>query len=75
VMEAAMALAKLDGYPETETDHADMERQFPQLKGQFLIDRDGTVRWAHIECADDGLAGMGKFPSLDEILGAARALA
>ena len=51
-----------------------MERQWPQLKGQFLIDRDGIVRWANIECATEGLAGIGKFPSDEEILTAARAL-
>ena len=50
-----------------------MERQWPQLKGQFLIDRDGIVRWANIECAE-GMAGLGKFPSDEEILTAARAL-
>src|SRR5438309_10426404 len=33
VMEAAMATAKRDGYPGTEIDRADQERQFPQLKG------------------------------------------
>ena len=59
--------------PRTETDQADMERQWPQLKGQFLIDRDGIVRWANIECAE-GFAGVGKFPSEEEILAAARAL-
>jgi len=53
---------------------ADMSRQFPQPKGQFLIDRDGIVRWANIECAVDGLAGVGKFPPEEEILRAARAL-
>jgi peroxiredoxin len=74
VMEAAAAVAKLDGYTENETDHTDMERQWPQLKGQFLIDREGIVRWANIECAADGLAGVGKFPSGDEILTAARTL-
>ena len=52
-----------------------MQRQWPQLKGQFLIDRDGIVRWANIECGTEGMAGIGKFPSLDEILSAARALA
>ncbi len=72
IPEAAAAVAKLDGYQETDTDHADMERQFPQLKGQFLIDRDGIVRWASIECGSEGLAGAGKFPSGDEILTAAR---
>ena len=74
IPEAAATIAKLDGYKENETDHADMEQQWPQLKGQFLIDRDGIVRWANIECAVEGLAGVGKFPSEEEILTAARAL-
>lgn len=75
IIEAATAVARLDGYTETKTDQADMERQWPQLKGQFLIDRDGIVRWANIECAGEGLAGVGKFPPEEVILGAARALA
>lgn len=74
VADAAAALSKLDGYAENETDHADTERQWPQLKGQFLIDRDGIVRWVNVECATDGLAGLGRFPSEEEILTAARAL-
>jgi peroxiredoxin len=74
IAEAAAALAKADGYTENQTDKADMERQWPQLKGQFLIDRDGIVRWANVECATEGLAGAGKFPSAEEILTAARAL-
>jgi len=72
--EAAESLTRLDGYTETATDHADLERQWPQLKGQFLIDRDGIVRWASIECATEGLAGIGKFPSEEEILAAGQAL-
>jgi len=51
-----------------------MQRQWPQLKGQFLIDRNGIVRWANIECATEGVAGVGKFPSEAEIFAAARAL-
>jgi hypothetical protein len=39
-----------------------------QLKGQFLIDREGIVRWANVECAVEGLAGVGKFPTDAEIL-------
>jgi hypothetical protein len=50
-----------------------MQRQWPQLKAHYLIDRDGIVRWANIECAE-GLAGLGKSPSVDEILAVARAL-
>jgi len=74
IVEAATAVGRMDGYAATQTDQADMERQWPQLKGQFMIDRDGIVRWANIECATEGLAGMGKFPSRDEILTAARTL-
>lgn len=74
VEEAAAAIGKLDGYAGTETDQADLQRQWPQLKGQFLIDRDGIVRWANIECGNEGLAGLGKFPSRDEILTAARSV-
>jgi peroxiredoxin len=73
IVEAAAAMAKLDGYVGNETDRVDTERQWPQLKAQYLIDRDGRVRWANIECTE-GLAGLGKLPSVDEILTAARAL-
>jgi peroxiredoxin len=71
VSAAGQALAALDGYQTTPTDERDFARVFPQLKGQFLIVRDGIVRWAHIECEKEGLAGLGKFPSHDELLGAA----
>src|SRR5437870_4158449 len=74
VMEAAATTARMDSYAGTPTDQADMERQWPQLKGQFLIDRDGIVRWANIECAKEGLGGLGKNPPEDVILSAARAL-
>lgn len=72
--EASALVAKMDGYTTNETDAADVARQWPQLKGQFLVDSDGVVRWANIECANEGLAGIGKFPSTDIILAAARAL-
>jgi peroxiredoxin len=74
IMEAAMTLTKADGYVENQTDKAEMERQWPQLKGQFLIDRNGIVRWANVECATEGPAGLGKFPSVEEILAAVRTL-
>ena len=71
---AAEALDELQGYSATETDRRDSERQFPQLKGQFLVDREGIVRWANIEGATEGLAGIGKFPTEQELVAAARAL-
>jgi hypothetical protein len=42
------------------------EQQFTQLSGQFLIDRSGIIRWANIECAREGPAGLGKFPSYED---------
>src|SRR5215813_1023710 len=74
IPEAAEALDKLHGFSPSETDRQDSERQFPQLKGQFLVDRDGIVRWANIETTTEGLAGLGKFPTQDELIAAVRAL-
>jgi peroxiredoxin len=74
IVQAAAEIARRDGYVDNATDQADMERQWPQAKGQFLIDRDGIVRWANVECANEGLAGVGKFPTVEEIVAAARAL-
>jgi peroxiredoxin len=73
ITQAAAAIGKLDSYIENETDRADTERQWPQLKGQFLIDRAGIVRWAKVECSE-GISGIGSFPRPDEILSAARSL-
>jgi peroxiredoxin len=68
------ALDKLDGFQRTPTDEREAASMFTQMKGQFLIDRDGIVRWANIECAK-GLADFGKFPTHDELLTAARIVA
>ncbi len=43
------------------------------MTGHFLIDREGIIRWEHIECAER-LEDLSKFPSDDEILRAARSL-
>ena len=74
VPDASSALDRLDSFKPTETDREDAERQFPQLKGQFLVDPDGIIRWVNIECAKEGVAGIGGFPTDEEILAAARAL-
>jgi hypothetical protein len=68
------ALARVDGYQPTELDDADHQRHQGQLTGLFLIDRDGIVRYSYIECAREGLTGIGDMPSDEEILAAARAL-
>ena len=74
VIEASGALDKIHGFAPSETDRQESERQFPQLKGQFLVDRDGIVRWANIETASEGIAGLGKFPTEEELVAAVRAL-
>jgi peroxiredoxin len=68
-------LDRKDGFQRTPADLRDIDRQWPQLKGQFLVDRDGIVRWANVECGTDGFAGIGKFPSDDELLAVARTIA
>ena len=68
---AGAALAALDGYNATSTDQREEAATFTQLTGQFLIDRDGIVRWAEIECAKEGLSGFGKHPSRAELIEAA----
>jgi peroxiredoxin len=72
--EASDMLSRLDGHEPTARDRADFARPYLQLLGQFLVDRQGIIRWANIECADGGLAGLGKFPTDDELLTQVRAL-
>ena len=70
--EASAALDRAEGDQRTEADLRDIERQWPLVKAQFLVDRDGIVRWANVECETDGFAGIGKFPADEEILAAVR---
>lgn len=73
--EGALAqFARHDNYDVTGADEADSARHGAQLVGQFLVDREGVVRWANVECAREGIEGIGKLPSEDEVLTAARAL-
>jgi len=74
IMDLIPTLNRLDGYTPTVTDQSDMQRPVGQLVGKFLIDRDGVVRWVYIEGAREGLAGVGKFPTEEELLAIARTL-
>jgi len=47
----------------TSSDRQDAARPFLQFLGQFLLDREGMIRWTNIECAREGLAGLGRFPT------------
>ena len=72
--QARDAIGRLDGFELTETENAEFQRHQLQFTGQFLVDRHGIVRWASIECAQDGLAGIDKFPTDEELLAVARTL-
>lgn len=66
-----------DGFIPTEVDQRDRTRQFRealQMCAQCLVDRDGIVRWVHVEGEPGGLAAAGRFPTEDTVLAAARAL-
>jgi peroxiredoxin len=67
------ALKRLDGYEPTDADNADFQRHQAQLAGQFLIDRNGIIRYAYIEGAR-GPEGFGEMASEEEVLAAARRL-
>ena len=67
------ALDRADGIDGNEYT-ADKEHHQVQLTAQFLLDRDGVIRWANIECAREGLEGLDRFPTDEEFLAAARAL-
>jgi len=56
----------IDGYAPTADDHKDLERHQAQFIGQFLVGKDGVVRWANVERAP------GEFPSEAEFLAAVR---
>ena len=71
---AAMeTLNKKDAFEPTEVDQQIVAAHGTQLGGHFLIDRDGIIRWAQIE-AGERIGDLGKFPSDEEILRAAREL-
>jgi hypothetical protein len=72
VHDAAVALNDKDRFEYVPSDNQEIEQQFPMDTGQFLVDPEGIVRWIHLESAGEGLAGMGKFPSEDELLALAR---
>lgn len=69
---AAAELNRRDRFEPTATDTRESQLTFTQLNGQFLIDPKGIIRWANVECGKEGPQGLGKFPSHDELIAAAR---
>jgi hypothetical protein len=73
VFQAMETLNQRDGFELTEVDQQIAAVHAFQLAGHFLIDRDGIIRWLQIEGVE-GSGDLGKFPSDEEIVNAARGL-
>ena len=69
-MQANTLLNGKDGFELTAADQEIFEKHGTQFAGQFLIDRDGVVRWSWTE-APNGPEQLCRFPSVAEMLEAA----
>jgi peroxiredoxin len=69
-MTASDILNKKDGYEITEADERMIATGNGQLFGQFLLDRDGVVRWSFTEVPEGGSRMFGG-PSREELMSAA----
>jgi peroxiredoxin len=74
IREASAAAVRADEYTPTAIDREDGAQAFVQFLGQFLVDREGVVRWSSLEATGTDLSGLGQFPSDEELLAATRAL-
>jgi peroxiredoxin len=71
---AVELLNKQDNYEITEVDQQMITAGQGQLVGQFLLDREGVVRWTFTELGDSGRNMFGA-ASADELMSAASQLA
>lgn len=70
-MEANGALNRKDAFELTKVDEEIFEAHGTQFAGQFLIDREGVVRWRWTE-APQSANELCRFPSAEEMVDAAR---
>jgi hypothetical protein len=73
LFKAAAALQAKDGYELTPADERAFQQHNLRLTAYFLLDRDGIVRWNHIE-GREGMADIAQAPSEATLLAAAAAL-
>jgi len=67
-------LDRVDGYEFTAQDRQMIAGGEGQLVGEFLLDRDGVVRWCFTEVADNGRSMFGIPPRQEVISAAARVM-
>jgi hypothetical protein len=73
-MAAIEYLDTADGYEFTDDDRSMIATGEGQLIGEFLLDRDGVVRWCFTEVVDDGRRLFG-VPAPQEVMSAASHIA
>ncbi|WP_342238865.1 peroxiredoxin-like family protein [Inquilinus sp. OTU3971] len=73
-MAAAAALNKMDGYEITDADQQMQATGMGQLVGEFLLDREGIIRWSFTEVADGGKNLFGA-PTPQDLMSAASRVA
>jgi peroxiredoxin len=71
--EGTKALGRLDGFKPTEIDRDEGKRTWNQSVGEFLIDRDGIVRWLRAE-STSAADYCANFPPEDTLVSASHAL-
>jgi peroxiredoxin len=67
---ALAALNKMDGYEITDADRQMQATGMGQLIGEFLLDREGIIRWSFTEATDGGKNLFGA-PSPQDLMSAA----
>ena len=65
---------RLYAYDLSEEEQEQWTRNRGLSTGQFLVDREGIVRWTRVQNMADPPAGLGNYPSDDEFLAAVQAL-
>jgi peroxiredoxin len=73
-MAAMEALNKMDGYEITEADRQMKSTGTGQLVGEFLLDREGIIRWSFTEVPDGGKNLFGA-PTAQDVMSAASRVA
>src|SRR5947207_7148197 len=73
-MAAAAALNQMDGYEVTAADQQMQATGMGQLIGEFLLDREGIIRWSFTEVADGGKNLFGA-PTPQDLMSAASRVA
>ena len=69
-MAAVDALNKMDGYEITDADQQMQATGMGQLVGEFLLDREGIIRWSFTEVPDGGTNLFGA-PTPQDLMSAA----